>query len=153
MFERPFRGYEYNQLLRFMAAETILLEKQLDGRMTELDGMRAMDGIREELKAEIVAITSTMPAEQLIALKKSIPQLRFKVGVAVPPQRVFDRQVGQFLSNHQINTLVTAAREKCIGCLCDRHEASLCLLRRTFDALDFAPGTGNFSLECPYRGI
>ena len=84
-----------------------------------------------------------------------LPIISYTVGAkcrARNGSRASDDEYGMYLTFHQINELLTAAREKCMMCDMTKETIARCTLRKTFDEIPTdAPASDG--TDCPYYRI
>lgn len=100
-------------------------------------------------------IVYSIPPEQQRSYAHTLMDTSYTVGAkcrARNGSRASDDEYGMYLTFHQINELLTAAREKCMMCDMTKETIARCTLRKAFDEIPTdAPASDG--TDCPYYRI
>lgn len=110
-------------------------KSELLDRLTLLRGGRRDMGLLASKSKTILEDTlSTVPVEQLIALRRNLKNMKYITGV-FRPKETRDNDFGIWISYNTLNQIMDALRDHCLVCNKNLQEQRQCKLARALDEL------------------
>lgn len=137
------RPQEREELFRWMAALSIVKERELDPRFRQgKNGARDLGLLRATLDRLVEQLLDTVPLEELVSVRANAKALRCTVGVR-PVRDSQLQEYGRFVSYEQLDVLIKACDDHCLMCSLEPHEVRSCALRKAIGAIGgYAPQCG-----------
>lgn len=146
---------EWDAVMGLEAAHSVLVSKNtmpvLQKRIKSIKyGARDAAMLTSALGRILREMYENVPYEQLKSLSNNMKMSELHVGVKTASKHS-QRDYGMILSWEQLNTLGSAALEKCVTCNLNPHEQRQCPLKKVLDEL---PGEKNEHTNgCGYFGL
>ena len=101
-------------------------------------GLPARLGLLKWLTSRVMDdLMDTVPAEQLMALRRNLAGASFVIGVRRPGSKAqpLHDDYGMWMSYNQLDTILEACKDHCMMCGLEPDTARQCPLKKAFDAM------------------
>ena len=117
-------------------------------------GNQLLGAARGLVRRYVTDLYATVPQEQLAAVRRSVQDTSYTVGVRCQATRdkKRDEEYGVVVPIGALNIIFSACSDHCLTCMGDYEEQRKCPLRKALDAIpnDVADRSDG---RCPYQGV
>lgn len=136
MQQKRLNAYERKGLMHMFAAlEGFANLDAMQGRIAQIPGCkRLVNSAKGMLGKAIEEVMASMPAEQVVSVKRQLPGLRYSIAIVDVTGKDM-RKDGMWLSWEALEALSEAIKDRCLMCSKNVEEQRKCRLAKALDEL------------------